>query len=43
MLGIIRDFTEIYPEVSIELVNAAYRDIEQHILDGRVDCGFLTE
>lgn len=40
--GIIKKFTSIYPDVNIELVNAAYRDIEKLILDGRLDCGFMT-
>lgn len=42
MAGIIRDFQAQYPDVSIELVNGPYREIEQRILSDRLDCGFLS-
>ncbi len=42
MPRIIRDFRSGYPEVKIELVNAPNKDIEQKILGGQIDCGFLT-
>jgi len=37
-----QDFTKQFPEVNIELTNGTYRDIENGITDGRLDCGFLS-
>ena len=42
MALLIQDFTKRFPEVKIELTNGTYRDIENGITDGRLDCGFLT-
>ena len=42
MARIIRDFTEKYPEVRIELTNGTYGEIEDGITDGKLDCGFLS-
>lgn len=42
MAKIIRDFQKQFPDVKIELTNGNYRDIENGITDGRLDCGFLT-
>ena len=42
MAKLIRDFTNQFPEVKIELTNGTYRDIENGITEGRLDCGFLT-
>ena len=42
MALLIQDFTEKFPEVKVELTNGTYRDIENGITDGRLDCGFLS-
>ena len=42
MAKLIQDFTKQFPEVKIELTNGMYRDIENGIADGRLDCGFLS-
>ena len=42
MPKLIRDFKAQFPEVDIELTNGTYRDIEDRIQDGRLDCGFLS-
>jgi len=42
MAKIIREFTGQFPEVKIELINGTYRDIEEGITAGRLDCGFLS-
>ena len=42
MAKLIRDFTNQFSEVKIELTNGTYRDIENGITEGRLDCGFLT-
>ena len=42
MARIIQDFTMQYPDVKIELTNGVYRDIENGIAEGRLDCGFLS-
>lgn len=39
---LIQDFTKLYPDVKIELTNGVYRDIENGIAEGRLDCGFLS-
>ena len=42
MPALIRDFEAQYPDVTVELVNGPYRDIEEKILSSHIDCGFLT-
>ncbi len=42
MPGLIKSFQAEYPDVVIELINSPYRDIEQQILSGQIDCGFLS-
>ncbi|MCR5034762.1 MAG: LysR family transcriptional regulator [Clostridia bacterium] len=42
MALLMQDFTKQFPEVNIELTNGTYRDIENGITDGRLDCGFLS-
>lgn len=42
MAKLIQGFTQNYPDVKIELTNGTYRDIENGISDGRLDCGFLS-
>ncbi len=42
MAKIIQSFTEQFPDVKIELTNGVYRDIENGISEGRLDCGFLS-
>ena len=42
MPKLIRDFKEQFPEAAIELTNATYRDIENGIREGKLDCGFLS-
>jgi len=42
MAKIIQSFTEQFPEVKVELTNGVYRDIENGITEGRLDCGFLS-
>ena len=42
MALLMQDFTKQFPEVNIELINGTYRDIENGITDGRLDCGFLS-
>ena len=42
MAQLIQDFTKHFPEVKVELTNGTYRDIENGIADGRLDCGFLS-
>ena len=39
--NIIREFQRAYPNIEYELLLGDYADIEEWILDGRVDCGFL--
>lgn len=39
--NIIKEFQEDYPNIDYELLLGDYREIEEWILDGRVDCGFL--
>ena len=39
---LIQDFKKQFPEVNIELTNGVYRDIENGIAEGRLDCGFLS-
>ena len=42
MAILIQGFTQNFPDVKIELTNGTYRDIENGISDGRLDCGFLS-
>ena len=42
MPRLIRDFTDQFPDVRIELTNGSYRDIEEKISSGKLDCGFLS-
>ena len=42
MPGLIRDFQAAYPDAVLELENGPYREIEQKILSGQIDCGFLS-
>lgn len=42
MPGVITGFGDLYPDVRIELVNGPYTDIEQKIISGQIDCGFLS-
>lgn len=39
--GIIKEFQKAYPNIEYELLLGDYREIEEWILEGRVDCGFL--
>ncbi|APH15480.1 bacterial regulatory helix-turn-helix, lysR family protein [Clostridium sporogenes] len=39
--NIIRKFQEVYPNIDYELLLGDYTEIEEWILEGRVDCGFL--
>lgn len=39
--GIIAQFQQAYPNVDYEILLGDYTEIEQWILEGRVDCGFL--
>lgn len=42
MARIIQEFTRQFPDVKIELTNGTYRDIEEGISSGKLDCGFLS-
>lgn len=39
--GIIREFQKSYPHIEYEFLLGDYDEIEEWILEGRVDCGFL--
>ena len=39
--NIIKEFQKDYPNIDYELLLGDYTEIEEWILDGRVDCGFL--
>ncbi|MBR2593526.1 MAG: LysR family transcriptional regulator [Firmicutes bacterium] len=39
--NIIREFQKDYPHIDYELLLGDYREIEEWIAEGRVDCGFL--
>lgn len=39
--NIIKEFQRDYPNIDYELLLGDYREIEEWILEGRVDCGFL--
>lgn len=38
---VIKEFQKDYPNIDYELLLGDYNEIEQWILEGRVDCGFL--
>lgn len=40
---VIRIFQNKYPGIKIQLVDGDHREIEQWLLDGKIDFGFLTE
>lgn len=40
--GIIQDFQRDYPHIEIRLVEGDYREIEDWISEGKIDCGFLS-
>ncbi|MFE0554907.1 LysR family transcriptional regulator [Paenibacillus sp. NPDC058910] len=40
--GIIQDFQRDYPHIDIRLVEGDYREIEDWIAEGKIDCGFLS-
>lgn len=40
--GIIRSFQELYPLVEFELLDGNYDEITEWIMQGKIDCGFLT-
>ncbi|EGG34635.1 LysR family transcriptional regulator [Paenibacillus sp. HGF5] len=40
--GIIQDFQRDYPHIEIRLVEGDYREIEDWIAEGKIDCGFLS-
>jgi DNA-binding transcriptional LysR family regulator len=40
--GIIRSFSERYPLVDFELLDGNYDEIMEWIIQGKIDCGFLT-
>ena len=39
--NIIKEFQKVYPNIDYELLLGDYTEIEDWILEGRVDCGFL--
>jgi len=40
--GIIKDFQLEYPNIEIHLVEGDYREIEDWLSEGKIDCGFLS-
>lgn len=40
--GIIRSFSELYPLVEFELLDGNYDEITEWLIQGKIDCGFLT-
>lgn len=40
--GIIHSFQELYPFVEFELLSGSYDEITTWIIQGKIDCGFLT-
>ncbi|MBY0121983.1 LysR family transcriptional regulator [Bacillus sp. S/N-304-OC-R1] len=40
--GIIKSFQQDYPGIDIHLAEGDYREIEEWILNGDIDCGFLS-
>lgn len=41
--NIIREFQKDYPKIDYELLMGDYTEIEEWVLEGRVDCGFLCK
>ncbi|MCR5807971.1 MAG: LysR family transcriptional regulator [Clostridiales bacterium] len=39
----IKSFSAIYPNIKIELFSGLYQEIENMVIDERLDCGFLTK
>lgn len=39
--GIIKNFQQEYPKIDFELLHGCYTEIENWVMDGRADCGFL--
>lgn len=40
--ALIRDFQEIYPQISFHILQGSYSEIETWIVNGTVDCGFVS-
>lgn len=40
---LIKRFSALYPNIKIELFSGLYHEIENMVLDERLDCGFLTK
>jgi DNA-binding transcriptional LysR family regulator len=40
--GIIKEFQQDYPNIDFKIMEGNYRQIEDWIADGRIDCGFLS-
>ncbi len=40
--GIIKDFQHDYPNILVNFIEGDYREIEDWIADGKIDCGFLS-
>ncbi len=40
--GIIKEFTEAYPSAEFSMFNGDYFDVEQWLLDGEIDVGFIS-
>lgn len=40
--GIIKDFQHDFPNITINFIEGNYREIEDWIADGKIDCGFLS-
>ena len=40
--GIIKDFQHDFPNITINFIEGNYREIEDWIAEGKIDCGFLS-
>ncbi len=40
--GIIKDFQQDFPNITINFIEGNYREIEDWIVEGKIDCGFLS-
>ncbi|MBO4847614.1 MAG: LysR family transcriptional regulator [Clostridia bacterium] len=40
---LVRSFSALYPNIEVELFAGLYDEIEDRVLDERLDCGFLTK
>jgi DNA-binding transcriptional LysR family regulator len=40
--GILKDFQQDYPQINFKIKEGNYRQIEDWIADGKIDCGFLS-